>query len=215
MKRILPTSVLVAAIGLPASASPALSAGSTLSLSGPASGAVGRPMAFNASGNDPFDPNYAPSFALSVGVISPRVVPACPADKGEAIQLASSTGGDVPVFTQQEVIDWNGDFSTSFGYTPRQAGTWLLCAYTADLTGSTLAAASQTLDIQAAARRTGPAAYTREGVRSCHALLAGRDARSCDRHIVRKANAACHRLPSRHGRAQCLRAVRRAARTRS
>jgi hypothetical protein len=143
-----------AAIGLGTLASPALAA-DTLNLSGPTTGVVGQPLTYQVSGNNYFDPSYGAAFWYSVGVISTSVVQACPADASDGIQLATGSGGDVPVFTSQETVDWDGNFSQTFAYTPWQAGSWLVCAYTKDLTGYTLAAAAQGLDVSAAGTGTG------------------------------------------------------------
>src|SRR5262245_19451307 len=148
-------SLCTAAIALVASASPALADGNTLNISGPSSGVVGRPMVFQASGNDPFDPAYAPSFWYRAGVIPADLVPACPAAAGDGIQLATSAG-DVPVFLAQETIDWDGNFSQTFAYTPSQPGARRLCVYTTDLTGYTLATATATLDVKAASGGPAP-----------------------------------------------------------
>jgi hypothetical protein len=61
-------------------------------------------------------------------------------------------------------------------------------------------------------RPPSPPSYAAQGIRSCRALLAGAQARSCSRSIVRKANARCRRLHTAHARTRCLRAVRRAVR---
>jgi hypothetical protein len=145
-------------LALAAAASPALGASdSTLTLSGPTSGAVGQPLVFQAAGINPSITQYPyASFWLSVGVISSGVVPACPADRSDAIQLAITTGGEVPVFSRREEVDWNGSFSQTIGYTPRLSGPWLVCAYTTDSTLGTLAVAAASLDVNAAAPTPSP-----------------------------------------------------------
>jgi hypothetical protein len=211
-----------AAIGLAAPASPALAAeGSTLNLSGPTNGTVGQPMTFQVSGNNPFDPQYLQSFAFAAGVISTRVVQACPANRDDGTQIAINSGGDLPVNYAQERIDWNGNFSQTFAYTPRQPGRWLMCAYTVDLTGYTLASAALTLDIGSTqpnhsgggSRPPSPPAYTIQGIHDCRALLTGSHAKACIRDVVRRASTRCRRLHSQPARTRCLQAVRRAARS--
>jgi hypothetical protein len=110
---------------------------------------VGQPMVFQASGNNPFDDPYSASFWYRVGVVSTSLVQACPPDAGDGIQMAANSGA-IPVFLERETIDWNGDFSQTFAYTPSAPGTELVCVYTTDLTGYTLATAHMTLDVRGA-----------------------------------------------------------------
>jgi hypothetical protein len=149
--KLLATGCATAAIALAAPAGSALAADvNTLNIAGPAGGTVGQPMVFQISGNNPFNPDYSASFWYRAAVLSKSVVPACPADAGDGIQLAINTGAAVPVFLEQETIDWDGNFSQTFAYTPGAPGTQLLCVYTTDLTGYTLATASMTLDVRGA-----------------------------------------------------------------
>jgi hypothetical protein len=152
------------------------------------------------------------------------------------VQFALATGGSVVVLAQTERADAAGNFSIPVAVTPSAAGQVLLCGYTDDGEALTLAGASMLLDIKpapssgqgggtsppsapgqpprpgAGSRPPSPPAYAAQGIRSCRALLAGPDARSCIRKIVRKASARCRRLHAPHARTRCLRAVRRAKR---
>ncbi len=122
--------------------------------------------------------------------------------------------GSILVLSQREIPDAAGNFSIPIAATPSAPGSVLLCAYTDDGAATTLAAASLTLNIQAKPSTNGTGsgaagipAEVRRGIRSCVALLGPKDARSCVRSAVRRANGACRRLRSPNGRAACLSAV--------
>ena len=56
------------------------------------------------------------------------------------------------VFTQREVADATGAFSSPFGLTPLRRGRYLICAYTADGSTNTFAVASKSLRVKAKRR---------------------------------------------------------------
>jgi hypothetical protein len=201
-----------AAIALGAAAAPALAGVFTLNLAPQSEAVVGRPMIIQATGTIPPEDVGFP-YWFSLDAIPTAVTTTCPADRWEGAQFANATGGSIVVLTQGEHPDIAGNFTIPVAVTPSAPGTLLFCAYTDDGEAATLAGASLLLDIKpAASNPPAPPAYAAQGIRSCRALLAGPDARSCIRKILRKANARCRRLPSRRARTRCVRAVARTAR---
>ena len=205
-----------AALCLAAPAAPALADGFSLKLAPNAPAVVGQPLIIQATGTIPQRDIGFPYY-FSLDALPTRLTTTCPPDRWEGVQFAQANGGSVVVLTQAIRPDASGRFTVPVAVTPTAPGTVLMCGYTDDGAALTLTGARLMLNIRPASaahggtRQPSPPAYTRQGVRACRALLAGRDARSCIRDIVRKANVACRRLHSRHGRAQCLRDVRRIA----
>jgi hypothetical protein len=204
----------------------------TLGLSTQSEAVVGRPLMIQATGTIPADQVWFPYF-FSLDAIPTTVTTTCPPDRWEGVQFAQANGGSVVVLSQTERPDAAGNFSVPVAVTPSAPGQVLLCGYTDDGEALTLAAASMILDIKpppssggapppsgpgqpgGSSRPPSPPAYTAQGIRMCRAVLAGKDARSCIRKIVRTANARCRRLHSHHARTRCLKAVRRAKQTNS
>jgi hypothetical protein len=217
--------VATAAIALGASAAPALAGGFTLSLSPQSEAVVGKPLIIEATGTIPPEDVSFP-YWFSLDAIPTAVTTTCPPDRWEGVQFALDAGGSVVVLSQNEKPDAAGNFQIPVAVTPSAPGSVLLCGYTDDGEATTLAMTSLILDIEPAPSsqtggdpgqpgrpgRPSPSAYAAQGIRSCRALLAGRQAKSCIRAVVRKANARCRRRRSRHAQTRCLRAVRRAAR---
>jgi len=205
-----------AVIAVTAPSAPAQATSFSLGLSTQSEAVVGRPLMIQAAGTIPADQVSFPYF-FSLDAIPTQVTTTCPPDRWEAVQFALANGGSVVVLSQSERPDAAGNFSVPVAVTPSAPGQVLLCGYTDDGEALTLAAASMLLDIKpppssSSSRPPSPASYTAQGIRSCRALLAGKEAKSCIREIVRKANARCRRLHSRHARTRCLHAVRRAKR---
>jgi hypothetical protein len=228
----------LAAIGLAAPAAPALADGFTLDLAQQSDAVVGRPLIIQATGTMPPHDIVFP-YWFSLDAIPPAATATCPSDHLVGMQFATATGGAIVTLDQPERPDAGGSFAIPVAVTPSSPGSVLLCGYTDDGSGGTLAAASLTLNIApapasgggaaaqaapaspvAAAKPAAPAnggrmptpqGYARQGAISCRALMTGANARSCVRAIVRKANARCRRLHSGHGLTRCLRAVRREA----
>jgi hypothetical protein len=206
-----------AALSLAAPAAPALANGFSLKLTPNAQAVVGRSLIINATGAiPPADVGFPYYFSLDA--LPTSLTKACPPDRWEGVQFADGNGGSVVVLTQAIRPDATGEFTIPVAITPTAPGTVLLCGYTDDGAALTLASAPLMLNIQSASSAHGrpgqptPEAYARQGIRACRALLAGREARSCIRDIVHKANAGCRRLHSTRSQAQCLRDVRRIAR---
>jgi hypothetical protein len=206
-----------AALSLAAPAAPALADGFSLQLTPNAQAVVGRSLIIHATGTiPPGDVGFPYYFSLDA--LPTRLTKVCPSDRWEGVQFAEDNGGSVVVLSQAIRPDATGTFTVPVAITPTAPGTVLLCGYTDDGAALTLASAPLMLNIQSASsapvrpRQPTPAAYARQGIRACRALLAGPEARSCIRDIVRKANAGCRRLRSRRSEAQCLRDVRRIAR---
>ena len=214
--RIGPALAAGAALSL-AMSTPALADGFSLKLTPNAQAIVGRPLIIHATGTIPQRDVSFPYF-FSLDALPTTLTTTCPPDRWEGVQFAQANGGSVVVLTQTIRPDATGNFTIPIAITPSAPGSVLLCGYTDDGAALTLASAPLTLNIQAASsthgrpRQPTPSGYARQGIRACRALLAGRQARSCIRDILRKANTACRRLHSRRSRAQCLSDVRRVAR---
>jgi hypothetical protein len=142
---------LAGALALGGPASDAQASAFTIGVTGPSTGTVGKPMVLRANGTIPLDRLEFP-YWLSVNLLPANVVRACPPDSFEGHQLANSIGGAVLVFTQREVPDSTGAFSSPFGLTPLRRGRYLICAYTSDGSANTFAAGSKTLSVKAKRR---------------------------------------------------------------
>jgi hypothetical protein len=133
-------------------ASPALGApGFDLALTGPSASLVGQPVIVQATGANPPPAEYPYMVWLSVVLLRPSAVPTCPAGSGEANQLATGTGGAILTIAQREDVDAAGRFSVPVGFTPIVTGPLLVCAYSYNEVGATLALASLTVNVAAAA----------------------------------------------------------------
>lgn len=146
---------LVCLAALAAGASPAQGATFTLSLTGPPTAAVGKPLALQASGLNPPPAEYWFVSYLDVYAVPASVIPSCPSGYLDGLQAATQTvdaGGERvagPLFEQPDAA---GSWSTPVAYTPKAAGRMLLCAYTENVT-NTLATASWTIDVRRAPAR--------------------------------------------------------------
>ena len=124
--------------------------GYTLNMSGPATVTPGQATIFQAAGANP--PSDFFSSWLDVSAIPTSVLATCPDDYLNASQIADSAsaqGGERVVVGQRETVDANGNFSIPFGYSPRIAGIYLLCAYSNDGATYTLAKASLNVRVDA------------------------------------------------------------------
>jgi hypothetical protein len=215
--RIRTLAVAVGLVALWASASPAWAA-HTLHLSAPSAAVVGKPMILQATGTIDSD-ELEFLYWFSLDAIPTSVTTTCPPDRWEGVQFAQDAGGSVVVLSQQEVPDAAGNFSIPIAVTPSAPGSLLLCGYSDDGQGTTLARASMILDIQPKPSTPPRTRWTRAtiradviaGIRGCRALLSHPS--NCERKIVRLANSRCRRLQPRRSRTTCLRAVRRVARS--
>ena len=121
--------------------------GYTLTVSGPATVTPGQTPIFHAAGANP--PTDFFSSWLDVSAIPTSVLATCPDDYLTASQIAQSAyaqGGERVVVGQRETVDANGNFSIPFGYSPRIAGSYLLCAYSND--GATYTLAKSSLNVR-------------------------------------------------------------------
>jgi hypothetical protein len=140
--------VMLAAIVPPATAQ---EPGYTLTLTGPSSASVGQPAVYTASGVKPASDFF--SSWLDVFAIPISVLPTCPTDYMNAMQIADATyaqGGDT-VVRALEIERAATSFSKPVVHTPRLAGQFLLCGYVNDGLHGTLAIASLTLSVQSGA----------------------------------------------------------------
>jgi hypothetical protein len=151
---------LLAALALLALAAPSASAtrGFSLQLSGPSSPAVvGKPVIVQATIDNPPPAEYWYGTWLDVALLRPEAVTECPFDSGNANQIAVSTGGSILSIAQRENVDVNGHSSLPVGFTPIVTGPLLVCAYTYNEVGFTLAQASLTVNVQRAGAATAKA----------------------------------------------------------
>jgi hypothetical protein len=70
--------------------------------------------------------------------------------------MSLATGGEWLAFTWREVVQADGSWSSSMGYTPKRPGRWLLCGYTHDNVNITRAAASLSVTVSAASAPVPP-----------------------------------------------------------
>lgn len=118
----------------------------TLSLSGASSGTVGTPYAITRSGTDvPADEG---PYHLEIDAIPGSFTTTCPTGYLNGGQVAASSGGSFVAFDEPENVDSSGNFSNPKGFTAKTAGSVLVCGYTDDGAGDTLAIASQIVDFQ-------------------------------------------------------------------
>jgi hypothetical protein len=134
----------------------------TLTLKAPATTVAGQPVGIQASGIDPTDQS---ALYLELDAVPTSVATACPSGYLDGGQLASGSGGDLIAFDQREDFDTAGNFANAEAFTPTSPGQLLLCAYTDDGAGDTLATASAILNVQAAGGGGGKAAKPANRVR--------------------------------------------------
>src|SRR5690349_18930539 len=144
MKTSLPA--LTAACVL-AGASPAVASTFSLQLSGSTAATAGQPYVAQVVGKNPPPSEYGFMTWLWVDLFLAKAVPSCPANAGAADQLAPGTGGANLAVAVRENVDADGDWSAPVGFVPSGASPLLLCAYTENEVGATLAVSSLTLDV--------------------------------------------------------------------
>ena len=148
--------LVVAAVA--ALASPALGANYTLNLSAPPDATVGQPLVIQASGVQPPPAEWWSLAWLEVVAIPSSVMPQCPAAALDGGQVAAGTGGRILAIALRPNLDQAGNFSNVVGYTPTAPGAMLICGYTDDGAGATLATATMTLNVKGAERPANVAA---------------------------------------------------------
>ena len=165
-KHRIATAAAIACIGATAATATAQEPGYSLALTGPASRPSASPVVLTASGAKPaseFFSSWIDVFAIPVSVL-----PTCPADHMNALQIADATyaqGGDT-VARALEVESAETSFSKPVVYTPRLAGQFLLCGYLNDGLHYDYATASLALNVGgAAADRLRRPAQRRRGSR--------------------------------------------------
>jgi hypothetical protein len=213
-----------AAIALGVCTAPATAMGFGLELVPQSSAVVGQPMTVQATGTIPSQDLVYPYF-FTLHAIPNTSVETCPFDEFDGALFAIASGGGTLVLRAGEHPDLAGNFSIPVTVTPTAPGSALLCGYTDDGGAVTEAAAALVLDISPAppAPHSGfgpppsshgsgssPAAFVRQGIKSCRVLLSGAGLKGCIRDVIRSANAGCRRLHSPAAKTSCLRAVRRA-----
>jgi hypothetical protein len=136
-------------VGFGLTSSVALADTFTLNLSLASSGTVGQPIAVTAGGSDPTDEG---ALYLEIDAIPTTVTTACPTGYLNGSQLAASSGGTLVAFDQPEAFDASGNFSNVNAFTPQTASSFLICGYTDDGAGDTLASATMTTTITSVSR---------------------------------------------------------------
>ena len=170
---------ILAALVVLVVAAPSASAtpGFSLGLTGPSSPAVvNHPVVLQATAKNPPLSEYSYLTWLDVALLRPEAASECPFDSGNANQIAVSTGGSILSIAQRENVDVNGHYSLPIGFTPIVTGPLLVCAYTYNEVGFTLAQASLTVDVQPAAAAKARAPRVRRSGRRlvCRPGRAGR-----------------------------------------
>lgn len=159
MKRLARTSICALAatgvLGLGASAGPALADSYSLDLTGPATAAVGQPVVFQATGQNPPPSEWWATSWIKAGAIPASVMPSCPADQSSGIGVATGAGGDLLEIAMPPNLDPTGAFNNVIGWTPRYAGDWLICGYQDDGVGYTLARDQLTVHVTAPSGQPG------------------------------------------------------------
>lgn len=140
------------AAALAAQASPA-SASYTMNLSAPADPAVGKPMIIQVTGTQPPPAEWWSLAWLEVVAIPASVVPTCPVSALDGGEVATSTGGRIIAIALRPNLDPAGNYANQVGYTPSASGATLICGYTDDGAGATLATASLALNVPSAEKR--------------------------------------------------------------
>jgi len=144
--RSLAIAAVVLATGIGASSASGAD-GFSLQLTGPADVTVGRPVILTVNGTKPPPDQWWFASWLGVDLLRPAAVPTCPSDSGQANQLAVGTGGNILTIAQREDTDANGNFQLKVGFTPIVTGPLLICAYSYNEEGGTLATASFTVTV--------------------------------------------------------------------
>jgi hypothetical protein len=155
-------------------AGPAVADTFTLTLKAPATAVLGQPVGIQVTGSDPTDQG---ALYLELDSVPTSVATTCPSGYLDGSQLASGSGGDLIAFDQREDFDASGNFSNAEAYTRSTPGQLLLCAYTDDGAGDTLATASALLDVQTAKPAAKPGNRVRPRVTRSGAKL------SCSRGV--------------------------------
>ncbi len=152
MKRIAQGSICALAaaalLELGPSVTPALANTYTLNLSAPKTAVVGRPILIKASGVNPPPSEYWASSWMEIVTIPTSVLTSCPATGEDGTGVATQTGGQILAIALRPNLDSQGNFSNTIGYTPPAPGGILVCGYSDDGAGLTLARASLTLNVQ-------------------------------------------------------------------
>jgi hypothetical protein len=144
---------ILAALCLLAVAAPSASAspGFSLDLSGPSRPAVvNHPVVLQATAQNPPLSEYAYLTWLDVALLRPEAASECPFDSGNANQIATAAGGAILTIAQRINVDADGNYALPVAFTPIVTGPLLVCAYTYNEVGFTLAQASVTVNVQPA-----------------------------------------------------------------
>ena len=170
---------ILAALCLLAVAAPSASAtpGFSLDLSGPSKPAViNHPVVLQATAKNPPLSEYSYLTWLDVALLRPEAASQCPFDSGNANQIATAAGGAILTIAQRINVDADGNYSLPVAFTPIVKGPLLVCAYTYNEVGFTLAQASVTVNVQGAdAAKARPPRVKRSGKRLvCRPGRAGR-----------------------------------------
>jgi hypothetical protein len=140
--------VTAGAVAAGVMASPAAAAAFNLTMSAPPNVFVGAPTTVQVIGDNPSWAEYPYIAYLEVDALRPTIVSTCPEQSGVAAQLAATTGGAILTIAQREDTNSEGDFSYPVGLTPTAPGKILICAYTVNEVGATLAMAGVELEIE-------------------------------------------------------------------
>ena len=130
-----------------ASAAPALASTYTIELSAPESAVVGQPIVMTASGIQPPPDQYWATAWIQLASIPTYVMTSCPLSGEDGLGVAEGTGGEIISIALRPNLDAVGNYANLIGYTPRWAGTRILCGYLDNGAGLTHARTGAYLDV--------------------------------------------------------------------
>jgi hypothetical protein len=142
----LATTVALVAIAAPASASP-----HTLNIESAATTTFDTPTLFYVYGTDAPPSDLGGDFWIEIVDLPGEIIPACPFGHQDALGFAENLPGQILDISLQPDRAVSGDFSNPIIFRPLMPHRNLICAYTHDGAGTTLARAAAVIDVQPAA----------------------------------------------------------------
>ena len=143
LRTTLATVIALAAIAVPASASP-----HTLNIESAATTTFNTPTLFYVYGTDAPPSDIAGDFWIEIVDLPGEIIPACPFGHQDALGFAENLPGQILDISLQPDRAVSGDFSNPIIFRPLMPHRNLICAYTHDGAGMTLARAAAVIDVQ-------------------------------------------------------------------
>ncbi len=142
-RTILATTIALVAIAAPASASP-----HTLNIESAPTTTFNTPTLFYVYGTDAPPSDLGGDFWIEIVDLPGEIVPACPFGHQDALGFAENLPGQILDISLQPDRAVGGDFSNPIIFRPLMPHRNLICAYTHDGAGTTLARAAAVIDVQ-------------------------------------------------------------------